>query len=189
MTLRKLLGRIQTLPPVRSGTVMVMVGINDVLRLTPVPAWRQNLQLLIEAIRRGGTGGIQTLIVGIPPLDAFRTLAPLPPPHRRPARTPAERNHKTFMPRPHPGHVHPILPIGRSSRTRLVRKLQNISDLVIRPRSPPRQGTTGDAHQPASGNTKSTRYNSGRSTVQPAGPDISTIPTLTYSTQQEKNDA
>ena len=78
LTIRKLPGRIRNLPPIRSDAVMVMVGVNDALRLTPVRAWKRDLKAVIEAIRRGGAETTPTLIIGIPPLGTFRTLAPLP---------------------------------------------------------------------------------------------------------------
>ena len=77
ITLNKLVECIQNLPPVRPGAVMVIVGVNDALRLTSARAWRQDLQTLLDVIRGADAQGIHTLVIGIPPLDAFGTLAPL----------------------------------------------------------------------------------------------------------------
>jgi hypothetical protein len=166
-----------------------MVGINDALRLTPVLAWRQNLQLLIEAISRDGTGSVQTLIVGIPPLDAFRTLAPLP--RRIAARHAHQLNETTkclcrgltqvtFIPFClSKGAAEPAL-CGNSKTYQAWAR-----DLVVH-LTTALQGTRINRHQ------VTPKAHDATPAVQPfrsAGPHISTISTLIYSTQQEKNDA
>lgn len=78
MTLHDLVGWVQNLPPVRSGAVMVLVGLNDALRLTSLRGWERDLRTLIEAIRRDTVEDVQILIIEIPPIDTVWTLSTLP---------------------------------------------------------------------------------------------------------------
>lgn len=78
MTLHDLVGRVQNLPPVRSAAVMVLVGLNDALRLTSLRGWKRDLHALSEAIRRDPVEDVQILIIEIPPIGMLWTLSPLP---------------------------------------------------------------------------------------------------------------
>jgi hypothetical protein len=78
MTLHDLVGRVHNLPPVSSGAVMVLVGLNDALRFTSLREWKKDLRALSEVIRRHTVGDVHIVIVEIPRVDMLRTLRPLP---------------------------------------------------------------------------------------------------------------
>jgi GDSL-like Lipase/Acylhydrolase family len=78
MTLHKLVGRVQNLPAVRSGVVLVMVGVDDALRLTAPHLWKRDLQTLLDVLHSDAAEDVQVFLVAIPPLNHLQSLAPLP---------------------------------------------------------------------------------------------------------------
>lgn len=74
MTLHELVERLQNLPRIRSGLVLVMLGRNDTRRLTTLGAWRRNLNNLFEVIRSDTVDNVQIIMVEAP----VRRHAPLP---------------------------------------------------------------------------------------------------------------
>lgn len=78
MTLHDLVRRVGKLPPVSSGAVMVLVGLNDALRFASIRQWKKDLSDLNALIRRHTVEEVHVFLVEIPPVDLFRTLGPLP---------------------------------------------------------------------------------------------------------------
>lgn len=78
MTLHKLVGRVQNLPAVRSDVVLVMVGVDDALRLTAPHLWKRDLQTLLDVLHSEAAEDVQVFLVAIPALNHFQGLAPLP---------------------------------------------------------------------------------------------------------------
>jgi lysophospholipase L1-like esterase len=64
----------------RPDVVVVLVGINDLLRWRPLPAWRADLGEMFTQIRRRAPEAL-VVVSGLPPLDKF----PLVPDVLRPA--------------------------------------------------------------------------------------------------------
>lgn len=78
MTLRALAPQAREMPALWADAVLVTVGINDALRLTPVGAWREQLRTLIEVIRERTECGTPILIVEIPPAVMVWDFARVP---------------------------------------------------------------------------------------------------------------
>ena len=78
MTLRALAPRAREMPALWADAVLITVGINDALRLTPVGAWREQLRTLIEVIRERTDCGTPILIVEIPPTVMVWDFARVP---------------------------------------------------------------------------------------------------------------
>ncbi|GAB3030227.1 hypothetical protein GCM10027052_03050 [Parafrigoribacterium mesophilum] len=78
MTLHTLVGRVQNLPAVRSDVVLVMVGIDDALRLTAPRFWKRDLRTLLDVLHSDAAEDIQVFLVAIPVLKHLQSLAPLP---------------------------------------------------------------------------------------------------------------
>ena len=57
--------------------VVVVVGLNDAVRLTPVDAWRRDLVTLLEYLRAGLRYDAPVVLCGIPPLSSFLQINPL----------------------------------------------------------------------------------------------------------------
>jgi len=58
-------------------TVVVLVGLNDAVRLTPLDVWERELRLLVSTIARRSHPTARTVLVGVPPVrsaKAFDTL-------------------------------------------------------------------------------------------------------------------
>jgi lysophospholipase L1-like esterase len=69
MTIDELLVRVQSLPRVRTGLVVVALGVNDILRLTPLHAWKRDLRRLFDLIREDAVENVQIIVVEAPPMD------------------------------------------------------------------------------------------------------------------------
>lgn len=66
MTLRMLIPRGREIPEMWAQLVLITVGINDALRLTPVAAWQEQLRTLITVIRERTDPRTPILIVQTP---------------------------------------------------------------------------------------------------------------------------
>ena len=75
MTLDELLVRVCDLPRVRTGVVVVALGVNDILRLTPLRLWRRGLQRLFDVIREDAAENVQVIVVESPPMHRLHGLA------------------------------------------------------------------------------------------------------------------
>lgn len=78
MTIDELLVRVHSLPRVRTGLVVIALGMNDILRLTAFPVWKADLQELFDLVREDAAENVQILVVEAPPIDKLRALAWLP---------------------------------------------------------------------------------------------------------------
>jgi lysophospholipase L1-like esterase len=57
--------------------VVLMIGFNDALRLTPVSTWKRELRLLIDGIAARMRPGCAVTVVGIPPIQSFSSYGSL----------------------------------------------------------------------------------------------------------------
>lgn len=55
----------------RYDAIVIMIGLNDAARLTPVNAWRTQLGQLLDATCHGSKLSAQTLVTGIPPVRSI----------------------------------------------------------------------------------------------------------------------
>jgi hypothetical protein len=78
MTLDELLVRVCDLPRVRTGVVVVVLGVNDMLRLTALRLWRRDLQRLFDIIREDAAENVQIIVVESPPMNRLHGWAWLP---------------------------------------------------------------------------------------------------------------
>jgi hypothetical protein len=111
VTLRQMVRRVQARVPARLDVVMVLLGADDAARLTPVPAWKEDLSELIDVIRDvSGDPDISIVVVGVPPFGLCEVRARIPRRlislHRRSLNTHANRvcdGHRTvtFVDFPH----------------------------------------------------------------------------------------
>jgi lysophospholipase L1-like esterase len=78
MTIDELLVRVQSLPRVRTGLVVIALGVNDILRLTALQVWKRDLQRLFDLIREDAAENVQIIVVEAPPMDKLHGSAWLP---------------------------------------------------------------------------------------------------------------
>lgn len=78
MTIDQLLVRVKDLPRVRTGLVVIALGVNDILRLTPLRTWKRDLQMLFDLIREDAAENVQIIVVEAPPMDKLHGSAWLP---------------------------------------------------------------------------------------------------------------
>lgn len=78
-TLRQTVRRVQARIPAKLDAVMVLLGADDAIRLTPVPAWKQDLSELIDGIKdASGDPDISIIVVGVPPFGLSEVPARIP---------------------------------------------------------------------------------------------------------------
>jgi hypothetical protein len=111
VTLRQMVRRVQARIPGKLDAVMVLLGADDAIRLTPVPMWKEDLSELIDVIKDvSGDPDISIIVVGVPPFGLSEVRARIPrrlfSHHRRSLNTHAHRvcvEHQrvTFVDFPH----------------------------------------------------------------------------------------
>jgi hypothetical protein len=55
-------------------TVVVLVGLNDAVRLTPLDVWERELRLLVSTIARRSHPTARTVLVGVPPVRSAKAF-------------------------------------------------------------------------------------------------------------------
>ena len=127
-TLRQMVRRVQARIPAKLDAVMVLLGADDAIRLTPVPAWKQDLSELIDVIKDvSGDPDISIIVVGVPPFGLSEVRARIPrrliSHHQRSLNTHAhqvcnEHREVTFVDFPHLSHAdfHPFEEASESYR-------------------------------------------------------------------------
>jgi lysophospholipase L1-like esterase len=60
--------------PVEQDIAVVMVGVNDALRMTPRQTWSASLERLVDALQQHVRPGGQIVIAGLPNLSQFRAF-------------------------------------------------------------------------------------------------------------------
>ena len=78
MTIGELLVRVQNLPRVRTGLVVIALGVNDILRLTPLRVWKRDLRELFDLIREDAAENVQIVVVEASPMDKLHGREWLP---------------------------------------------------------------------------------------------------------------
>jgi lysophospholipase L1-like esterase len=78
MTINELVSRVDTLPRVRTGIVVIALGINDILRMTSLPSWARDLNRLFDLIREDRAENVQIVVVKAPPMHKANGFAWLP---------------------------------------------------------------------------------------------------------------
>jgi hypothetical protein len=111
VTLNQMVRRLKARMPANLDAVMVLLGADDAVRLTPVPAWKEDLSELIDLIKDvSGDPEISIVVVGVPPFGVCDIGARIPrrlvSVHRRSLNTHAnrvcDRHHTvTFVDFPH----------------------------------------------------------------------------------------
>ena len=111
VTLSEMVQRLQARVPAKLDAAMVLLGADDAVRLTPVPAWTEDLSELIDVIKDvSADPEIPIVVVGVPPFGLCDIGARIPRRlvslHRRSLNTHASRvcdRHQavTFVEFPH----------------------------------------------------------------------------------------
>jgi hypothetical protein len=78
MTINELVSRVCELPRVRTGMVVVALGINDILRMTSLRTWMRDLNRLFDLIREDRAEDVQVVVVKVPQIHTVEGLAWLP---------------------------------------------------------------------------------------------------------------
>jgi hypothetical protein len=78
MTINELVSRVCELPRVRTGMVVVALGVNDILRMTSLRAWIRDLNRLFDVIREDRAEEVQVVVVKAPEIHDLQDLAWLP---------------------------------------------------------------------------------------------------------------
>jgi lysophospholipase L1-like esterase len=60
--------------PLEQDIALVLVGVNDVVKLTPRPIWRARMDRLVDALQKHLRPGGQIVLAGLPNLWQFRTF-------------------------------------------------------------------------------------------------------------------
>lgn len=78
MTINELVSRVATLPRVRTGMVVIALGINDILRMTSLRSWARDLNRLFDLVREDRAENVQIVVVKAPSMHKNIVFAWLP---------------------------------------------------------------------------------------------------------------